>query len=268
MTTTTPAQMGATNNSNNGGQSQNSNTPIPKRNGTTRKRTKTKNNNKSKGKGFNGTAKDGPMAGIVLTTNRLTLLSGLYKKFIECVQALANDKDMQHVAHCIEHMQDLSIDDFKPEEINMSDCIIMMNARKMDSNGNPLEDIDGNYITKEVKIIKDRETFDRKCELQKHQMKNKEDKHKKFEGDKKLLLGQMLLQICPTVHSTLDTIPEYEQVKKDCNLIGTIKILQSICYANKEGGTTFRPFKNIKLREASDLHNEQKQNSVRVQGRT
>ena len=79
-------------------------------------------------------------------------------------------------------------------------------------------------------------------------MKNKEDEQNKFEDNKQLLLNLILPHVCPTLHSTMDMIPEYKQVKEDHDLIGTIKILQSICYANKDGGTTFNPFKNIKLR--------------------
>ena len=41
-------------------------------------------------------------------------------------------------------------------------------------------------------------------------MKRKEDEQDKFEDNKQLLLGQMLVQVCPIMHSTMDTIPEYE----------------------------------------------------------
>ena len=47
----------------------------------------------------------------------------------------------------------------------------------------------------------------------------------------------------------MDMMPEYKQVKKYCDLIGTINILQSICYANKDGGTIFKPYKKIKFRK-------------------
>ena len=83
--TTTPVQMGA---ANNGGQN-NSNTSNPKKKWTNKKKNQSKNKNKSKGKGFSGTAKDRPMAGIVLTTNRTIPLSGLYKTFIECAVVAA-----------------------------------------------------------------------------------------------------------------------------------------------------------------------------------
>ena len=157
-----------------------------------KRKNQNKNNNKSKGKGFNVPAKEGTMTGIVLTTNRTTPPSGLYKKFIQCVQVLANEKGMQHVAHCIENLQDLGDDDFKPVETDMSNCVTIIEARKMDSNGNPLQDIGGKYITEEVKIITNRDAYDKNCELQNHKMKKKEEEQHKFKDNKILLLGQML----------------------------------------------------------------------------
>ena len=66
------------------------------------------NKNKSKGKGFNGAARDGPLNGIVLTTNEPVPLY----KWLEGLQAYANDKGMVHVTNCIDNMEDLNMDDF------------------------------------------------------------------------------------------------------------------------------------------------------------
>ena len=118
-----------------------------------------------KGKGFNGAAKDRPLSGIVLATNRTVPLLGLINKWLEGLQAYANDKGMDYVAHCIEKMVDLGIDDFQPEEIDMSDCTKMVTTRKMSAEGTPLEDVDGNILTEEVKLITDAERFKTKSEL-------------------------------------------------------------------------------------------------------
>ena len=77
--------------------------------------------------------KDSSMVGIILTTNRTTPPSGLYKKFIECVQVLANDKCMQHVAHCIKNLEDMGNDDFKPVNVDMSNCVTIVETRKNNS---------------------------------------------------------------------------------------------------------------------------------------
>ena len=105
------------------------------------------------------------MSGIVLATDRSTPPASLYKKFIECIQALANEKGMQHVSSIIKNLQDLGNDDFKPVEVEMSNCTVIVSARKMDSNGNPLLDVNGNQIMEEVKIIKNRQAYDRNYEL-------------------------------------------------------------------------------------------------------
>ena len=68
--------------------------------------------------------------------------------------------------------------------------------------------------------------------------------------------------MCPRVHATMDTIPKYKEVKKNRDLIGIFKILWSICYANKDSGTTFKPFKNIKLREKHLFHTMNKNKSA------
>ena len=171
--------MGAANN----GSQNSSNTSDPKKKWTNKKKNWNRNNNKSKGKGFSGTAKDGPLAGIILATDRTVPLLGLVKKFLECLQAYANDKGMEHVAHCIKHMEDLGINDFLSEEVNMSDCTSMMDARKLDSKGALLQDINRNIIMEQVKLITNRELFDSKIKLQKHRTRNKEDKYKTFKKD-------------------------------------------------------------------------------------
>ena len=171
---------------------------------------------------------------------------------------------MEHVTHCIKYMVDLGIDDFLPEEIDMSGCTSMMAARKLDSEGVPLRDVHRNIITEQVKLITNVELFERKIELWKHRMRKKEDEHKKIESDKKLCLYAAELQMCPGVHATMDTIPKYKEVKKNQDLMSTFKILQIICYANKDGGTTFKPFKNIKLREKYISHTMDKNKSACV----
>ena len=117
---------------------------------------------------------------------------------------------MQYVAYCIENLQDLGFDDFKPMEVDMSTCITIVESTKNNSNGDPLKDINGNFIMEEVKVIKDRKTYNKNCELQKHRMKKEEDEQHKFKDNKILLLGQMLAQVDPTIHATVETIPEYK----------------------------------------------------------
>ena len=96
---------------------------------------------------------------------------------------------MDHVAHCIEKMVDLSMDDFQPEEIDMSDCIKVVTTRKLGADGNPIKDLQGNKLMEEVKLITSADRFDAKSELQKHQMKIKEEEYRTFESNKKLCLG-------------------------------------------------------------------------------
>ena len=117
---------------------------------------------------------------------------------------------MQHVAHCIENLEDLGVNDFKPVEVDMSDCVTIVEVMKNNSNGHPIKDINRNFVNEQIKVITDREAYNRNCKLCKHRMKKEEDKQKKFEDNKQLLLGQMLTHVCPIIHSTMDTIPEYK----------------------------------------------------------
>ena len=77
----------------------------------------------------------------------------------------------------------------------------------------------------------------------------KEEEQQKFIKDKELLIGLILGKLDPTIKQQLNSLPEYAQVKNDQDIIGTIKCLCNICYANKDGGMTFKPYSNMKLKK-------------------
>ena len=215
--------MGA---ANNGNQNNSNNSDHNSKKRSTKKKTQKQNNkNKSKGKGFNGAAKDGALSGIVLATDRPVPLLGLINKFLESLQAYANNKGMTHVADCIDNTEDLNMDDFQPEEIDMSDCIQMVTTRKLGADGKLIKDLQGNELRDKVKVITNANRYNAKNELQKHKMRTKEEEYRKFKGNKKICLGSTKLQMCPGVHDTLDTVPKYAAVKNKRDLIGTLKIL-------------------------------------------
>ena len=100
-----------------------------------------------------------------------------------------------------------------------------MDARKTDANGNPPLGADGNLITEQIMAVTDRNEFETTKELQRHRTRKKEDEQYKFNDDKELLLCFMLGQVDPMLNQILETLPEYEQIKKDQDLIGTLKCL-------------------------------------------
>ena len=55
-------------------------------------------------------------------------------------------------------------------------------------------------------------------------------------------------QVDPSVKQQLNTLDEYKMIKKDNDLIKTMKCLRNICYANKDGGLTFKPYSNLELK--------------------
>ena len=55
-------------------------------------------------------------------------------------------------------------------------------------------------------------------------------------------------QVDPSVKQQLNTLDEYKLIKKKNDLIKTMKCLQNICYANKDGGLTFKPYANLELK--------------------
>ena len=144
----------------------------------------------------------------------------------------------------------------------MSNCIHIVTMRKLAADGNPIKDLQGNKLTEEVKLITNADRFDVKNELQKLRIKIMEEEYRKFESNKKVCFGAGKLQMCPGVHATLDTVPKYADVKKNRDLISTLEILQSICYANKDGGSTFKPYKNIKIRKRHLSHTMNKNKSA------
>ena len=93
------------------------------------------------------------MEGIILATNRPVPLLGLINNFMKDLQAYANNNGMAYVADCIKNMEDLTMNDFRPEEIDMSDCIQMVTTRKLDADGKPIKDLEGNELRDEVKVI-------------------------------------------------------------------------------------------------------------------
>lgn len=54
-------------------------------------------------------AKEGVMRGITLATDKPAPPPALYKKFIKCTQALADEKGMQHVANSIRNLKDYMV---------------------------------------------------------------------------------------------------------------------------------------------------------------
>ena len=152
------------------------------------------------------------MEGIVLATNRLTPMSGLINKFMKSLKAYANDNGMAYVADCIKNTEDLTRDDFQPEEINFSDCVQVVTTKKLDADANPILDLEENKLTEEVKLITRADRYDEKNEMRKYRMRFKEDEYRKFESDKKVCLSSAELQFCPGVHDILDTVPEYADI--------------------------------------------------------
>lgn len=82
---------------------------------------------------------------------------------------------MLHVAGCIKDLKDKDNDDFKPAEVDISHCVMYMDARKTDAEGNPLLDNDRNPITKQIIVITNRDAYETARELWKHRTRRKED---------------------------------------------------------------------------------------------
>ena len=55
-------------------------------------------------------------------------------------------------------------------------------------------------------------------------------------------------QVDPSVKEQLNALDEYKLIKKDNDLIKTMKCLQNICYANKDGALTFEQYSNLELK--------------------
>ena len=219
-----------------------------------RKKARKQNTKKGSNRLFKGAATDGPMKGIVIATDRPTPMSGLIDKFMKGLQAYANQHDMPHVADCIKNMEDLTIDDFQPESIDFSDCVSKVEVLKLDSNGNKIVDVQGKPVSEWIEIVTDSATHRGKEEQRKWNSKAKQEEYRKFESDKKICLSTAELQWCTGTIDTMETMPEYTTIKKNRDLIESLKLLQSICFANKDGGNTFRPYKNIKIRERHLSH--------------
>ena len=71
--------------------------------------------------------------------------------------------------------------------------------------------------------------------------KAKQEAGRVFMKNKELMLDVMLSNIHPLVVQQMKGIKEYKQVEKKKDLIGTLRILKDICFADQNGGLSFQP---------------------------
>ena len=108
---------------------------------------------------------------------------------------------------------------------------------------------DNKPVYQEVNIITNTADYEDAMVLWKINKKMKETEWQKFINNKELLLDLVLEQVDQTIKHQLTSLPEYKQVKKDQYLIGTMNCLCNRCYSNKDGGMSFQPYVNMKLRK-------------------
>ena len=220
--------MGTANNSNNVGRNLKANNSTSnsggghnnRQNNNKKGHGKGTGNNNTRGKGFNGIITESVMRNIVLATDKGIPVAGQSKKFTKCVKAYADEKGVSYIVTCIKDLTDKDYDDFKPEEIDLSNCETYINTCKTDTKGKLLLDNDWNPVVEQVMVVTNAAAYEVAKELQKHKTRKKEDERQKFIDDKKLLLCLLLRQVNPTIKQQLNSLPEYEQIKKDCDLIG------------------------------------------------
>ena len=121
---------------------------------------------------------------------------------------------MAHVADCIHNMEDLTKDDFKPEHIDFSDCVTNVEVQKLDTNGNPILNVQREKVTEWIKVTTNTTVYAIKKEQRKWNLKSKQEEYRKFEMDKKICLSTTELQFCSGTIDTLDTVPKYADIKK------------------------------------------------------
>ena len=71
--------------------------------------------------------------------------------------------------------------------------------------------------------------------------KAKQEAGQVFVKNKESMLDVMLSNIHPMAVQQMKGIKEYEQVEKKKDLIGTLRILKDICFADQNGGLSFQP---------------------------
>lgn len=179
-----------------------------------KKKPQKQNAKKRSSKLFQGAATDGPLKGIVIATDRPIPMSGLVDKFMKGLQAYANQQNMAHVADCIKNLEDLTINDFQPDPVDFSDCVLHVEVQKLDSNGHKILDLQGKALTEEIKVITKRDVYNRKMEQRKWNMKAKQDEYSKFMSDKRICLSAGELQWCTGTIATMETVPEYATANK------------------------------------------------------
>ena len=155
---------------------------------------------------------------------------------------------MAHVAECLENLEDKPDTFFQAAKVDLTNCVSLVKVPMTNINGSAMKDVNGNPVITEVQTITDTSAYETTAELRKHRTRKKEDKRQKFTQDKLLLHGIIMGQVDPSVKQQLNTLDEYKLIKKYNNLIKTMKCLQNICYANKDGGLTFEPYTNLKLK--------------------
>ena len=163
--------------------------------------------------------------------------------------AHANNAGMSHVADCIYDLEDKPDSLFKAEEVDVSSCISKVIVQIKDTaNGSCMVDVNRNAVLKDLQTITIISKFETAKELRKHRTRKKEDKRQKFFQDKLLLHGIIMGQIDPSVKQQLNNLDKYKLIKKGNDLIKTMKWLHNICYANKDGGLTSKPYSNLEFK--------------------
>ena len=153
---------------------------------------------------------------------------------------------MSHVANCIKELTDKDDKCFEAAKGEVSHCVNYIDIQQKDLEGKVITDRNGNEVLSQVMVVTNAEDYEIAKELQKQKTIIKEDERQKFVKDKELLLGIILGQVDPAIKQHLNNLPEYEQIKEDHDLIGTMKCLQNICYTNKDGEVTYSNIKQKK----------------------
>lgn len=193
---------------------------------------------------FVGFIKEGPLAGVVITSSKP--LAGQNSKIMAAAISHSSNKGWIYITKLLlDFSKEKTENDegFLVTDPDPSEWTTAKQVPKMGNDGKPVV-VDGQPITVEIKVVNE---FKTKMAMAKWKIKYESGQAdwKDFKYCKISFCMLLLKQVDPIIIIQLDLIPGYKLAKQQQCLVGTLKALQSVCLANKDGSKKVEPIEGL-----------------------
>ena len=225
-------------------------------NGAPKSKRKGKAHNYQSTNRWNGGVTDGTLKGVIVSSGKKK--APQYNLLIKRLVLYCGEQGYWYLPEVIRTLKDKPPDDndFKEPDPDSEQWKVETEV--------PIRNGDGSVVMVDGIVQKEKQMV--KCELKckigmakwLERYKAKMLANQVFEQNKEAVLNVILATIHPAVIQQMESIEEYEEIKKKKDLVGSLRILKEICFTDRDGGLTFRPMSSLCWCEHSITH---KQNS-------